>query len=580
MTPDPLRQSQGSGADFITRLAETLSPGRRFRAWLRPGPWTYLLTTVLVALLGMGVTVLVHRSGGTQGVLVHLGYLPIVLSALVFEAMGGVVVALLMGVLVGPFMPLDVAAAEAQSTSSWLTRTGFFVVVGVLVGNIFAWLRRQWLAMEKAAYTDALTGLPNAHYFHEQSEKVTGAAQPGYLYVLSINSLPQVTASFGFQAMEEVLRQVAQRLQGLGREMGITVFRIHMGQFGIWAPEHLELAPALTQAAGDPVQVEGTPLFQEMSVARSAIFNDVTVGLTRILPEEHVSWAIRRASGAAQWASESGLALAEFHPEQEEQRRSRLLLLGELSRAMREGELVPYFHAKIDLATGTIAGCEALIRWHHPERGLIPPSRFIPYVEQSPLMGEMTLYLLHRVADWVLAWRDHGLEIPVSVNISARDLESDDRVTAFIHAAQAAGRPGTIEFEVTERQALEKVVAIGSLNRLREAGIPLAIDDYGTGYSSLSHIKDVPATALKVDQGFIRNLEADTADHSLVASTIGLAHEFGMQVIAEGVESEAVAAILRESQCDQAQGFLYCQPLPPEEFEDFCRQWEPVASEE
>lgn len=558
----------------MTRLANALSPGRRFRAWLRPGRWTYLFTALLVCLLCVGVTVLVYQGGGTQSVLVHLGYLPIVLSALVFEAAGGIVVAVLMGLLVGPFMPLDMVSAEAQATVSWLVRTGFFVAFGAVVGTIFSWLRKQWLAMEEAAYTDVLTGLPNARFFEEQSEKVAAAAHPGYLYVVSVNSLPQVTASFGFQAMEEVLRQVATRLTEL--DVGTdkpTVFRIHMGQFGVWVPEDIHVMPALMEAAGQPVQVEGTPLFQEMTVARSAIFNDVTVGVTRILPEEHVSWAVRRASGAAQWAAESGLTMAEFHPEQEEQRRSRLLLLAELPRAMREGELVPYFHPKIDLATGVIVGCEALVRWRHPEQGLIPPGRFIPYVEQSPLMGELTVFLLRDVAGRVQRWREQGLEVPVAVNISARDLESDDQVSAFIRAARTAGRPGTIEFEVTERQALEKAAAIGSLHRLREAGIPLAIDDYGTGYSSLSHLKDVPATALKIDQAFIRNLETDPADHSLVASTISLAHELDMEVTAEGVESEAVAAILRRCGCDHAQGYLYCQPLPPEEFEDFCRQW-------
>lgn len=563
-----------SGAGRSGPLRRLMLPEHRFRAWLRPGRWSYAAALVAFLGLAVGVTALVYASGGTHHVYVHLAYLPVLVAGLVFGITGGLVGGFAMGLLLGPLMPFDMASATAQQTLSWLTRGGFLVAFGGVFGSIFDWLREQWLSLERAAYTDSLTGLPNSRHFVEAADRVLEARPPSYLYVLSVNSLSQVSASFGFQAMEAVLRQVAERLCRLDLETH-CVFRIHMGQFGIWAPEDIQLLPALEEAARRPVQVEGPPLFQEMTLGRSAIFNDVTIGVTRIQPEERVSWAIRRAAGAAQWASESGQRLAEFQPEQEEDRRSRLLLLGELPEAMERGQLAPYFHPKIDLATGAIAGCEALVRWHHPEKGLVPPGRFIPYVEQSPLMGQLTLHLLGAVCDWVSSWRDHGLAMPVAVNISVQDLAAPETVDALLDIIRERADPDWIELEVTEGQALERLEALHSLRRLREAGIRVAIDDYGTGFSSLSHLKSIPATSLKIDQLFVRNLASDPSDQALVTSTIRLAHQMGMSVVAEGVEDADSAAALHERDCDQAQGFLYTRPLPPAEFEAFARGWTP-----
>jgi EAL domain-containing protein (putative c-di-GMP-specific phosphodiesterase class I)/GGDEF domain-containing protein len=556
-------------------LQRLLLPEHRFRAWLRPGWRVYLFSALVVVAIAAAITVLVYATGGTHRVYVHLGYLPVLVAGLVFGIGGGVVAGGAMGLLLGPYMPFDVAGAQAQEVLSWVVRAGFLVAFGVVFGAIFGWLRKQWLALEQAAYTDSLTGLPNSRHFIEEADRALEVRPPSYLYVLSVNSLSQVSASFGFQAMEEVLRQVAARLRRLDLDTH-CVFRIHMGQFGVWAPEDIQLLPALEEAASEPVEVEGTPLFQEMTLGRSAILNDVTIGMTRIQPEERVSWAIRRAAGAAQWANETGTRLAEFQPEQEEDRRSRLLLLGELPQAMEAGQLVPYFHPKIDLDTGAIIGCEALVRWHHPEKGLVPPGRFIPYVEQSPLMSDLTLHLLRAVCEWVGAWQAHGLHLPVAVNASVQDMAVPETVDAIIETVTRRVDPQWIEIEVTEGQALERTESLRSLRRLREAGIRVAIDDYGTGFSSLSHLKSMPATTLKIDQLFVRNLASDPSDQALVTSTIRLGHQLGMTVIAEGVEDAAAARALRARGCNQAQGFLYTQPLPPADFEAFARNWTPT----
>ena len=240
----------------------------------------------------------------------------------------------------------------------------------------------------------------------------------------------------------------------------------------------------------------------------------------------------------------------------------------QLRRGLSQNEFVNYYQPKIDLATGTIAGVEALIRWNHPERGLVSPLEFVPALELTGLIAEAGGQVIQRaIADW-WKWRAAGLEAPrIAVNVAAEQLRGNNFV-AGLQAALAAvdGNPAALSIEVTESILITNMEqAIKILSEVRTLGIPVSIDDFGTGYSSLAYLVTLPIDELKVDRAFIRKITTDPAYLGIVETCITLAHSLKLKVVAEGVETVEQAQALRALQCDQAQGFLYSKPVPANE---------------
>jgi EAL domain-containing protein (putative c-di-GMP-specific phosphodiesterase class I) len=252
----------------------------------------------------------------------------------------------------------------------------------------------------------------------------------------------------------------------------------------------------------------------------------------------------------------------------------RLSLLGELRRAVEHDELALVYQPRIALGGATGESVEALIRWSHPERGVLAPESFVPFAEQTGYIKVVTRWVLDGVFRQCAAWHARGLDLQVSVNISARDLHNPDfpRSLAELAAANKV-RPEVVCLEVTESAVMEDPQhALAVLERLHEMGVRLAIDDFGTGYSSLAYLKRLPVDELKIDKSFILGLARDPDDAAIVRATIDLAHHMGLTVTAEGVEDGNVLETLRRLGCDHAQGMYISRPLPPGELERWSRQ--------
>jgi EAL domain-containing protein (putative c-di-GMP-specific phosphodiesterase class I) len=267
-------------------------------------------------------------------------------------------------------------------------------------------------------------------------------------------------------------------------------------------------------------------------------------------------------------ARDGGTTVAVFVPGDDAVHRRRLALLGELRRAVDEDQLALHYQPKVSTRDGVVRGCEALLRWPHPVQGIIPPNDFIPHAERTGVIRILTGWVLKSALRQMRAWADAGLVLDLSVNLSAADLADStlaDQIVDLLH--QSGADPGHLVLEVTESTAMRGLAnALHVMDRLRVLGIRFSIDDFGTGYSSLAQLRRLPVDELKIDRSFVRDLGAGTADEVIVRSTVELGHSLGLQVVAEGVESQTSLNALCAMGCDFIQGYLVSKPVPADAF--------------
>jgi EAL domain-containing protein (putative c-di-GMP-specific phosphodiesterase class I) len=285
-----------------------------------------------------------------------------------------------------------------------------------------------------------------------------------------------------------------------------------------------------------------------------------------------VDTLLRNADAAMYRAKEHGRSNFQFYTSEMNERVSdRLALESALRRAIERREFLLHYQQKVDLRSGEIIGAEALVRWLHAEWGLVRPARFIPIAEETGLIVPLGEWVVHEAARQARAWLDAGLDPGVvSVNLSARQFRQEGLVRTVSRVLEETGLPPErLEMELTESMVMHNVeTAIATLQGLKSLGLSLSVDDFGTGYSSLSYLKDLPIDTLKIDRAFVRDIGtgAETEDGILAQAIISLGHAMHLKVIAEGVETDAQVHFLKRHGCDQVQGFLYGEPVPPEEF--------------
>jgi diguanylate cyclase len=283
---------------------------------------------------------------------------------------------------------------------------------------------------------------------------------------------------------------------------------------------------------------------------------------------EDAATLLQRADVAMYVAKEQSLGIFVYDPDADGHSPERLALLGDLRRGLDRGELVLHYQPKVSLSTGDVCGVEALVRWQHPDRGLIPPDAFIPLAEHTGLIGPLTSYVLDTALAQVKTWTDLGHQIPVAVNLSARNLLDErlaETVADLLEHHQVPAR--LLELEITESAIMiEPARAHRLLTRLHDLGIAIAIDDFGAGYTSLAQLKTLPVTELKVDRSFVLTMDTDPANALIVRSVVELGHNLGLTAVAEGVETAAAMTTLTEYGCDIAQGYHLCRPVTPEAF--------------
>jgi diguanylate cyclase (GGDEF)-like protein len=430
-------------------------------------------------------------------------------------------------------------------------------------------LRRHAERTVHEAAHDGLTGLPNRTRLLERIESALREADPahgrGALLLLGIDRFREVNDTLGHTHGDALIVAVGRRLNYLSGD-GDVVARLGGDEFAV-------LLRAVEDEAGARAAAEEVrdALRTPFEVAGLSLAIDVSVGLamlpaTSTQADGHgdAETVLRHADVAMSRAKHGHAGLAVYASEHDHNSTAQLQLLGELRVALDQRQLVLHYQPKLDLVTGEVRGVEALVRWQHPERGLLPPGEFVPTAERTGLINPLTDYVLDVALAKAAQWLEQGLSIPMAVNISARSLPDPgfpDRVLAALSARRIP--PASLTLEITETSIMEDPEhALAALQRLHDAGVYLSIDDFGTGYSSLAYLKRLPVDEIKIDRSFVSALTVDARDRLIVASTVSLGRALGLDVVAEGVEDEQTLAVLQELGCDLAQGFLFGRPEP------------------
>jgi diguanylate cyclase (GGDEF)-like protein/PAS domain S-box-containing protein len=442
--------------------------------------------------------------------------------------------------------------------------------------------KRAEEAIAHQARHDALTGLPNRSLLGERLRQsidhAEAAAAPVGLLLIDLDHFKEVNDTLGHQAGDALLQQVAERLGDVVRDSD-TVARLGGDEFAILLPntdaaESLLVAGKLLEALRRPLRLEGQAVAVSGSVG-VAVYPTHGRDATTLLRRADVAMYVAKRSDAG--ASLYSAAQDGYAPD-------RLALLPQLREAIEnpteDNGLVLHYQPQLDLRTGQLNGVEALVRWQHAQHGLLGPDRFVPLAEQTGMVRSLSQWVLETALSQAQRWAAKGTCVPVAVNLSMRDLqdiELPEAVSALLGKYNVAG--AGLGIEITESTLMaDPERALDVLQRLRGMGVRIAIDDFGTGYSSLAYLKRLPVHELKIDRSFVHDVSVSLSDRAIVRSIIELAHNLGLQVVAEGVENEATWRLLGSLGCDFAQGFHMSRPLPSEQFERWLNNMERRAA--
>jgi len=486
-----------------------------------------------------------------------------------------------------PYAPIGTAIADDTLTTYLLLLGGLALLYAVLfriVASASSRLQRQAEENEFQALHDALTGLPNRTLFNDRAQQALLAAQRDEscvaILIIDLDRFKDVNDTLGHESGDLLLRALGPRLREALRESD-TVARLGGNEFGVLLPG-VEGASGALEAAH---RLEAT-LGEAFAVDELVLETEASIGIS-LYPEhgDDVATLLRRADVAMYVAKENHGGVQLYDPGRDRYSPARLGLLSELRRAIDQGELVLHYQPKAALANGEIRWVEALVRWEHPERGLLPPDDFVPLAEHTGLMRPLTYYVLDRALRDQSIWQRQGLELTTAVNLAARDLHNldlcDDLETLLAAWRVDAAR---LELEITESTILaDPLRARAVLARLGALGVRIAIDDFGSGYTSLGYLKRLPVDVLKIDKSFVLGMNADEQDAVIVRSAIELGHNLGLEVVAEGVETVETWHELGRLGCDLAQGFYLARPMPSADVVSWLTQhaagWSPTATD-
>jgi diguanylate cyclase (GGDEF)-like protein/PAS domain S-box-containing protein len=475
---------------------------------------------------------------------------------------------------------LAIYAAEpdcfAPDEAALLTESADDLAFGI--STLRARVRQQKIqqAMHRLTFYDALTGLPNETQFTEllTAALVNGQQLSQSFAVLQANveRLGEINEALGFKHGDQILRDFGARLSA-AVPAGVTVARLRGDEFGLLLPES-DAGAAILMAQQLEQKLALPFLIADLSIEVSAKIGVALFPQHGATPHD----LFRHVDMAVQQAKKQGSGPALFDPAQHRGQAGRLTLAGELRRAIEGGDLRLYLQPKVEMASGRVCGAEGLVRWQHPVRGLLQPADFIGLAEHTGLIKPLTEWVIETTLSLKRAWSAQGNNLPIAVNLSARNLRDENLLHKIRDLQAGLGGSGFLEIEITESMVMEDAdFALQVLRSLRRMGIPLYIDDFGTGYSSLSYLQKLPVEYIKIDQSFVAEMLTSKDSALIVRSTIDLAHDLGRKVVAEGVESRAHWERLAAFGCDMAQGYFIAPPMPPEEFPEWSRQFHPPA---
>ena len=466
------------------------------------------------------------------------------------------------------YRPIAAAIATDKRTIALLVAIGLALLWAILyriVARASRRLRRQARENYHLARYDQLTGLPNRTLFIEgvgeavrEEDHDSGAVA---VLLIDLDRFTEINNTLGSANGDRVLCEVARRL-GSDLEVDTLVARLGGDEYAVLCPRTRGVSGALSTAAAvqssleSPIVLDGVALNVEASIGIAVMGEHA----------EDPDALLRRADAALAHARSHCRRMEVYSAECDHFDATRLMLLGQVRGALERGEFILHYQPKVDLQRRRVTGVEALVRWRHPEHGLLPPPSFIPLIEQTALVGPLTLHVIDEALAQLVRWHRRGISLEMSVNLSARNLldpELPGKVADLLHRHGVAAEQLTVE--VTESAAMvdpDRAVAV--LEALRAYGVGVSVDDFGTGNASIEYLATLPATEIKIDRSFITDILDDKRAEAIVRSTIDLARNLELTVVAEGVETEATMEHLTALACEVGQGYFISRPLPAE----------------
>ena len=433
--------------------------------------------------------------------------------------------------------------------------------------------RRKEDLLHVLAYTDQLTGLSNRNTFQQQLEKAVadavGTGHAAGVLILSLASFREINDTLGPAGGDRVLCETAARMKEAAAGTDILCARLGAAQFAVLVPrldgaQHLvRAARALLSVLSAPVMVDGIPVEGVPCIGIAQCPDDAIIG----------SELLRRASIAMHHARDQCVPFASYRPEMDPFSLKRLVLVSELRHAITHDQLELWYQPKLDLRSGRVDSVEALVRWRHPQQGLIAPDEFIPAAERTGLIRPITAWVLKTALQRARRWRDQGLPLNVAINVSQSDLREASFQAEVLQALQANGVPAnSVTLEITESAAMQDPKRVmETLGELRRHGLRISLDDFGTGQASLAHLHRLPLDEIKLDKSFVQKLSEGHCQ-AIARATVALAREFGLKSVAEGVERAEDVQRLSQIGFDRIQGYHLCKPLPAVELEAWLLQ--------
>jgi diguanylate cyclase (GGDEF)-like protein len=485
-----------------------------------------------------------------------------------------------------PLLSAELFSAMLTVAAVYLTQqlgvTGFIlfglvlVIFQYLIGELLTSKRRSD-KLQRIATTDELTGLGNREQFHAVIGQRIAAAQESdarfAVLLMDLDRFKEINDTLGHHYGDVLLKDLGPRLSAAIGEGGF-VARLGGDEFGILLAEDTDDVAVLDVVMTRMFKSVSEPfMIDELSLEVGA-----SVGVARFPQDGEDSHALLRCADIAMYAAkETQTEYKIYTAEQNQHSKRRLGVLSGIRHALVQDEIVVHYQPIIDLDQMRVRGAEGLVRWQHPEHGLIPPGAFVQTVEQTGLIGPLTRHVLERSIAECAAWRKDGREMSVAVNLSVRNLLDRDLPKEIERLLSAYGLPPeALQLEITESMIMsDPERALSTVSRLSGLGARLSVDDFGTGYSSLANLRKMPIDELKIDRSFVSPMLRNESDLIIVRSTINLGHDLGLNVIAEGVEDNPTLEQLAVLGCDLAQGYHVSKPMPADAFNNWLTQTTP-----
>ena len=531
--------------------------------WRDPGKKTKVYSLIIIIaifLISAGGIYLIGRYFSDSYIYMHSMHLPIILSAIIFRSKGGLIAGFVAGMIFAPIIPIDFGLDLLRARVGWLLRTGFFMAEGMIAGVTFEILHYQFNKLEESSYHDPSSGLPNKLYLFDKLKEIQKKDETTdyKLILINIKNYSEAINNFGHSKTVEFNQAIAEKIQDCINRSN-NIYNIYNDNFVLiyndnstYSKSYAHSLKILEEEFNDSFVFNEVPIYLETYFSVAPVEN-------KLNPEK----LFQNVYLALEQARELNQKLIEYKDEYREENKNNLILLGEVKDSIQNEDFFLKYLPKLDLETNEIIGAEALIRWNHPEKGQISPGLFIPQVEKTALINDLTYWVIKKSCEELKLLKDAGIDINISINITPRNLLDKDFINKCIEIIESFGlSPTDFDLELTETDIMQDIDnAAIKLKELNQAGFNISLDDFGTGYSSLSYLKELPFNNIKVDQVFIRDIYKKPKSREIVSAAIKMSHIIGCKVVAEGVETEETINDLSVLGCDFIQGYYISEPL-------------------